>query len=127
MYSVPFLPCVRMEEWLCFLLDESFHGWWLHHVPHLHAGPFLLLAAGAVGALRGAFAGSDGRDRHGQGQQHQQRQRHRADGREHAGDQVSRQLQGWKELQCDCCQQKPETRLGHPGRKTETIEQQGFA
>lgn len=126
MYSVPFQPCPRMEEWLCFLLDEPFHGWWLHHVPHLHAGALLLLAAGAVGALRGPFAGSDGGERHGQGQQRQQGQRHRAHGREHARHQLSCQLQGWKALQRDCHQEKTETHLGYPRRKTETLYEPGF-
>lgn len=97
MYSVPFQPCPSMEEWLCSLLDQPFHGWWLHHVPHLHPGTFLLLVAGAVGALRGPFVGSDSRGHHGHGQHQQQGQCHRADGREHAGDQVSCQLQGWKQ------------------------------
>lgn len=96
MYSVPFQPCLRMEERLCFLLDQSFHGRWLHHVPHLHAGPLLLLPAGAVGALRRAFVGRHGQDHHGQGQHQQQGQRHRADGGEYARDQVSCQLQGLK-------------------------------
>lgn len=96
MYSVPFQPRLRMEERLCFLLDQSFHGRWLHHVPHLHAGPLLLLPAGAVGALCRAFVGRHGQDHHGQGQHQQQGQRHRADGGEYARDQVSCQLQGLK-------------------------------
>lgn len=96
MYSVPFQPCLRMEESLCFLLDQSFHGWWLHHVPHLHPGALLLLAAGAVGALCCSFVGSDSRDHHGQGQHQQQGQSHRANSCEYAGDKVSCQLEGWK-------------------------------
>lgn len=122
----PFQPGLRMEEQLCFLLDEPLHGWWLQHVPHLQAGAVLLLAAGAVGALRGAFGGRDGRHRHGQGQQHQQRQRHRAHGREHAREHVPCQLQGWKPLPGHCHQGTLRHSRAAPEGEQKALYGQGF-